>query len=139
MKKTLFSVIILVLIFSVSLYAGEEKAKKSSKNVTTGIRFEVIPAENTIAFIDGKKVGEVTKIDVVPVKPGKHTIKLLHNKDEVEVDVVVVNKQILNFKYAFEDSGKGIGGFSGEEKEEDGKEKKEGKGKEKEDTEQTAE
>ncbi|MGB9599056.1 MAG: hypothetical protein ACP5QK_10970 [Myxococcota bacterium] len=119
MKRVFLLASIIVLMFSLLSYAGEKKASKPAKNITTGIKFEVIPAENTIAFIDGKKVGEITKIDVVPVKAGKHTIKLLHNKDEVEVDVVVVNKQILNFKYAFEDSGKGIGGFSNEEKEED--------------------
>ena len=125
MKKVLFLTTILLLAFTIAASAGEKKSTKSTKNVVTGIKFEVIPAENTIAFIDGKKVGEVTKIDVVPVKPGKHTIKLIHNKDEVEVDVVVVNKQILNFKYAFEDSGKGIGGFSGEEKEEENTKKQE--------------
>ena len=116
MKKVLLLLIIFILVSGITLYGAEKKGAKPSKNVTTGIKFEVIPAENTTAYIDGKKVGEVTKIDVVPVKPGKHTIKLVHNKDEVEVDVVVVNEQILNFKYAFEDSSKGISGFSEEEK-----------------------
>lgn len=139
MKKTLFFALIILLSILFSVSAGEKRSTKSSKNVSTGISFEVIPAENTIAFIDGKKIGEVTKIDVVPVKPGKHTIKLIHNKDEVEVDVVVANKQILNFKYAFEDSGKGISGFSGEEKEEDNKEKKDNKNTENEETEKPAE
>jgi len=120
MKKLFLFTTMILLFFMFSLSAGEKKSSKSAKpakNVVTGIRFEVIPVENTIAFIDGKKVGEVSKIDIVPVKPGKHTIKLVHKKDEVEVDVVVVKKQILDFKYAFEDSGKGISGFSEEEKE----------------------
>lgn len=129
MKRIIFLTLILLSSMSLLLSAGEKKSSKPAKNVVTGIRFEVIPTENTVAYIDGKKVGELTKIDVVPVKPGKHTLKLVHNKDEVEVDVVVVNRQILNFKYAFEDSGKGISGFSEEEKEEnsDKQDKKETK------------
>ncbi|MCX7942944.1 MAG: hypothetical protein N2746_00310 [Deltaproteobacteria bacterium] len=118
MKKIIIFAVVLLCI-GVYAFAEEKKSNKPAKSVKTGIKFEVIPAENTIAFIDGKKIGEITKIDVVPVKPGRHTIKLVHNKDEVEVDVVVVKNQILNFKYAFEDSGKGIGGFGSEEKEED--------------------
>ncbi|MCX7958490.1 MAG: hypothetical protein N3B13_05520 [Deltaproteobacteria bacterium] len=139
MRKILLFGIIMILATTAGLSAKDKKEEKSSKNARTGIRFEVIPAENTIAFINGKKVGEVSKLDVVPVKPGKHTIKLLHNKDEVEVDVVVVKNQVLNFKYAFEDSGKGIGGFSGEEKEEENKAKKEEKKEGNEESEQNTE
>lgn len=117
MKKLFIFTTMILLFFMFSLSAGEKRSSKPAKNVVTGIKFDVIPIENTIAFIDGKKVGEVSKIDIVPVKPGKHTIKLIHKKDEVEFDVVVAKKQILNFKYAFEDSGKGISGFSEEEKE----------------------
>lgn len=132
-RYLLFALFFMLTITSVG-HSSEKKSSKPSKNVMTGIKFDVIPAENTIVYIDGKKIGEVKKIDVVPVKPGKHSIKLVHNKDEVEVDVVVVNKQILNFKYAFEDSGKGIGGFSGEEKEDEDKDKKEEKNTDKEET-----
>jgi len=139
MKRSLLLLGILIIAFSTIAYAADKKTAKPSKNVTTGIRFEVIPAENTVAYIDGKKIGEITKIEVAPVKPGKHTLKLIHNKDEVEVDVVVVNKQVLNFKYAFEDSGKGVSGFSEEEKNTEKEEKKEENPSQDKDTEKPAE
>ncbi len=125
MKKVFFLTFVILLSLVIQINAADKKVSKPAKNVVTGIKFEVIPVENTVAFIDGKKIGEVSKIDVLPVKPGKHLLKLVHNKDEVEVEVVVANKQILNFKYAFEDSGKGIGGFSEEEKEDSSSKKKE--------------
>lgn len=117
MKRVFFLAWLVMLVFLIPAGASEKRSPKPAKNVVTGIRFEVIPVENTIIFLDGKKLGDASKIGVVAVKPGRHLVRLVHNKDEVEVDVVVANKQILDFKYAFEDSGKGISGFESEEKE----------------------
>lgn len=117
MKRMSFLAWLIMLVFLIPAVASEKRSSKPAKSVVTGIRFEIIPAENTIIFLDGKKVGDASKLGVVPVRPGKHLVRVVHNKDEVEVEVVIAHRQILDFKYAFEDSGKGIGGFESEEKE----------------------
>lgn len=77
---------------------GEGKANEGK----TGITWEVQPAE-VVIFVDDKRIGTAGELKFTEAKPGKHTVKLMRNKDETEMEVNVKKGQAIKFVYQFED------------------------------------
>jgi hypothetical protein len=71
----------------------------------TQLTIEVHPAESII-FVDGKKTGDASKARVLPVKPGKHIVKVVYKGDSHEEEVVVKADEKATWKWTFEDDRK---------------------------------
>lgn len=80
---------------------GEGKEGKANEG-KTGIAWEVQPAE-VVIFVDDKRIGTAGELKFTEAKPGKHTVKLMRNKDETEMEVNVKKGQAIKFVYQFED------------------------------------
>ena len=80
------------------------KQVRAAKTPTL-IKFEVAP-KATMIYVDGRKKGKAGKVHKVRVKPGKHDVRLVFNRDETEFEIKIQKGKILVIKYAFEDSGR---------------------------------
>jgi|JI102314A2RNA_FD_contig_41_4097486_length_510_multi_2_in_0_out_0_1 hypothetical protein len=80
---------------------AEGKEGKANEG-KTGIAWEVQPAE-VVIFVDDKRIGTAGELKFTEAKPGKHTVKLMRNKDETEMEVNVKKGQAIKFVYQFED------------------------------------
>jgi hypothetical protein len=80
---------------------AEGKEGKANEG-KTGIAWEVQPAE-VVIFVDDKRMGTAGELKFTEAKPGKHTVKLMRNKDETEMEVNVKKGQAIKFVYQFED------------------------------------
>lgn len=109
MKKSVFTLVILIAAMAIAAAAQAQDKKKGQKGPPKGrtqITFEVTPPTTTV-FVDNKKHGEAGKLTTtgVAVSAGTHAVKLVNGGDEMEADVNVKAGQSLNFRYMFEDSG----------------------------------
>jgi hypothetical protein len=73
-----------------------------AKSTKTQLKIEVKPT-SAVVYVDGQRKGTGARPIVVNVTPGRHAIKVVHNRDST-TDVVSVKKgQILNWGWTFED------------------------------------
>lgn len=82
--------------------AAPVQAEGKANEGKTGIAWEVQPAE-VVIFLDDKRIGTAGELKFTDAKPGKHTVKLMRNKDETEMEVNVKKGQAIKFVYQFED------------------------------------
>lgn len=75
---------------------------KKRRKVRTGIRWKILP-KSVVTYLDGKKIGQVGKVNVTYTRPGRHTVRLVNGEDEAEFDVKVNKGQILEVNYQFTD------------------------------------
>ena len=68
----------------------------------TQLKIEVKPT-SAVFYVDGKRKGTGAKAEVLPVKPGKHAIKVVHNKDMHEEVVSAEKGKTTSWSFAFED------------------------------------
>ncbi len=71
----------------------------------TQLTLEVIPPE-AIIFLDGKKLGDGRKPRTMPVKPGKHVVKVTFKGDSHEEEVQVKSEEKKKWQWTFEDDSK---------------------------------
>jgi hypothetical protein len=69
----------------------------------TTLTIEVSP-EDTQVFVDGKKKGTGAKAVTMPIKPGKHVIKVSRKGEGHEEDIEVKAGEKKTWKWAFEGS-----------------------------------
>jgi hypothetical protein len=62
-----------------------------------------VKPSNAVVFLDGKRVGDGTKVRTVTVTPGRHAIKVVHKKDEHQESVSVKKGETKHWQWAFED------------------------------------
>ncbi len=72
------------------------------KKSQTGIQWKVAPAA-VIVYLDGKKLGQASTLDITETKAGMHQIRLVNGEDETEFDVKVATGQVLTVTYEFTD------------------------------------
>ncbi len=87
---------VLTLALAMAL-AGSPKAPAK-----TLLKLEVKPA-NAVVYVDGVKKGKGNKVHTVKLQPGRHVIKVVHNKDEHQEVVVVKKGETKHWQWAFED------------------------------------
>jgi len=68
----------------------------------TQLKIEVKPAA-AVFFVDGKRKGSGARTEVLAVAPGRHSIKVVHNKDMHEEVVSVKKGETTSWSWAFED------------------------------------
>ena len=83
--------------------AGGEAVQQKKKGPTQ-LQFEIDPP-SVIIHVDKKRVGKAGKVKRYKCRPGRHVIRLVNNKDEVEFEMRVAKHETMVVKYAFEDSG----------------------------------
>lgn len=101
MQALLISLLLLAPPVAASSQGSAVKAAKGH----SALKFEVAP-KATVIYVDGRKKGSAGKVHKVRVKPGKHDVRLVFNKDETEFEINVQKAQEIVVKYAFEDSGR---------------------------------
>ncbi len=79
--------------------AGAPKATPPKK---TQLKIEVKPAA-AVVYVDGKRKGTGAKPMAFTVEPGRHTIRIVHNKDEHQEVIVVKKGETTSWSWAFED------------------------------------
>ena len=89
--------IALSLALAVALSGAPKSAPKK-----TQLKIEVKPA-SAVVYVDGKRVGTGSKVHTLTVDPGKHTIKIVHNRDEHQEVLVVKKGETTKWTWAFED------------------------------------
>jgi hypothetical protein len=94
-----------MIALGLALAVALSGAPKSSAPKKTQLKIEVKPAAAAI-YVDGKKRGTGAKPITLTVEPGKHTIRIVHNKDEHQEVVSVKKGETTNWSWAFEDDRK---------------------------------
>lgn len=67
----------------------------------TGVEFRITP-ETAVIHINGRKIGTAKNVGFRRLRPGSHTIRLVHGGDETEAEVMLRKGQVLKFVYSFE-------------------------------------
>jgi hypothetical protein len=89
----------LSLALAFALFGAPKTAQK------TQLKLDVKPAA-AIVYVDGKRKGTGAKSVTLPIEPGRHTIRIVHNRDEHQEVVVVKKGGITKWSWAFEDDRK---------------------------------
>jgi hypothetical protein len=94
-----------MIALSLALAVALSAAPNASAPKKTQLKIEVKPA-NAVIYVDGKRRGTGAKPIVLPVEPGKHTIRIVHNRDEHQEVIVVKKGETTKWSWAFEDDRK---------------------------------
>ena len=94
-----------MLTLSLALAVVLSTAPNASAPKKTQLKIEVKPA-SAIVYVDGKRQGSGAKPIVLTVDPGKHTIRIVHNKDEHQEVIAVKKGETTKWSWAFEDDRK---------------------------------
>lgn len=89
--------IALTLALAVALSAAPKSGPKKTQLI-----IEVKPAA-AVVYVDGKRIGTGSKIQTLTVQPGRHTIKIVHNRDEHQEVLMVKKGETTKWSWAFED------------------------------------
>lgn len=87
---------------SLALAVALSAAPKTAPLKKTQLKIEVKPA-SAIVFVDGKRIGTGSKVHTLTVDPGRHTIKIVHNRDEHQEVLAVKKGETTKWTWAFED------------------------------------
>lgn len=94
-----------MLTLSLALAVVISAAPNASAAKKTQLKIEVKPVA-AIVYVDGKRQGSGAKPIVLSVQPGRHTIRIVHNKDEHEEVIAVKKGETTKWAWAFEDDRK---------------------------------
>jgi len=94
-----------MIALSLALAVALSAAPSASAPKKTQLKIEVKPA-SAVVYVDGKKRGTGAKPIVLPVEPGKHTIRIVHNRDEHQEVIAVKKGETTKWSWAFEDDRK---------------------------------
>jgi len=94
-----------MLSLSLALAVVLSTASNASTPKKTQLKIEVKPA-SAVVYVDGKRQGSGAKPIVLTVSPGKHTIRIVHNKDEHQEVIAVKQGETTKWAWAFEDDRK---------------------------------
>jgi hypothetical protein len=93
-----------MLSLSLALAVALSTASNASEKKTQ-LKIEVKPT-SAVVYVDGKRQGSGAKPIVLTVSPGKHTIRIVHNKDEHQEVIAVKKGETTKWAWAFEDDRK---------------------------------
>ena len=71
----------------------------------TQLKIDVKPAA-AVVYVDGKRKGTGAKPITLPVEPGRHTIRIVFNRDEHQETILVKRGETTKWSWAFEDDRK---------------------------------
>jgi hypothetical protein len=94
-----------MIALGLALAVALSGAPKASAPKKTQLKIEVKPV-SAIIYVDGKRRGTGAKPITLPIEPGRHTIRIVHNRDEHQEVVVVKKGETTNWSWAFEDDRK---------------------------------
>ncbi len=94
-----------MIALGLALAVALSGAPKASAPKKTQLKIEVKPTAAVI-YVDGKRKGTGAKPIILPVEPGRHTIRIVHNRDEHQEVIAVKKGETTNWSWAFEDDRK---------------------------------
>jgi hypothetical protein len=94
-----------MIALSLALAVALSGAPKANAPKKTQLKIEVQPV-SAVVYVDGKKKGTGGKPILMPVDPGRHTIRIVHNRDEHQEVISVKKGETTNWHWAFEDDRK---------------------------------
>ena len=94
-----------MLTLSLALAVALSTTANASAEKKTQLKIEVKPT-SAVVYVDGKRQGSGAKPIVLTVSPGKHTIRIVHNKDEHQEVIAVKKGETTKWSWAFEDDRK---------------------------------
>ena len=94
-----------MLTLSLALAVALSAAPKASAPKKTQLQIEVKPV-SAVVYVDGKRMGSGAKPIVLSVDPGRHTIRIVHNRDEHQEVIAVKKGETTKWAWAFEDDRK---------------------------------
>ena len=94
-----------MLTLSLALAVAVSAAPNASATKKTQLNIQVKPA-SAVVYVDGKRQGSGAKPIVLSVQPGRHTIRIVHKKDEHEEVIAVKKGETTRWAWAFEDDRK---------------------------------
>lgn len=100
LKTVLFGAALGLVAPALAAPAQVTGVAKRAPRAKTGIQWKITPGA-VVVHLDGKALGKAQKLGFTKTKPGVHTIRLVKDGDESEMDVTVPKGQVLQFTFDF--------------------------------------
>jgi hypothetical protein len=94
-----------MVVISLALAVALSGSPKASQK--TQLTIDIKP-ETAVVYVDGKKKGTGKKPITLTVKPGRHQLRIVNNKDEHSETVVVKKGESKKWEWAFEDDRRDV-------------------------------